>query len=467
MLADPLHVSGGQRTAVRLAEWTRVSPTSGGDGSSLVGLTLGDDPRVQVQVDALARAGVVTITELRNGIAIETRSFVGRIVVGPLDLTIVPKVAPERWHTLFAYALRLRGLVRSGAADAPVRATALQDMLILQLVAEARDLIGRGLHREYVRQRAALASPKGRIDFQRIATRGGIREQAIACRFTRRVDDFPLNRALLAGLRSAATLATDPGLRSDAHRLAHELDATVESVPLDARLLTSARAALDRRTVRYAPVLGLIELLYAGQSVSLTDDPEPSRIPIRGFALDMNALWQRLLGRVLAEWGTECEVRSEVALRGVITQDPAFSPKRRVLAAPRPDFGVYRGGALVAYLDAKYRDLWETALPREMMYQLALYAAAQERGAAAMLYPTEARDAREERLLVNDPATGLPRASVALRPVLLATLEELISMSPSVQRDRARASFAHALCGLVTNELSAITHLEKSECLSS
>lgn len=457
VLADPIHVRVSQRTEVLLAEWTRVSPTAGGDGAQLLGLTLGNDPRVAAQVNALARAGVVIITELRGGIAIETRNFVGRIVVGPLDLTIVPKVAPHRWHTLFAYALRLRGLVRSGAADAPVRATALQDMLILQLVAEAQDLIGRGLHREYVRQRAALASPRGRVDFQRIATRGGIREQAIPCRFTRRVDDFPLNRALLAGLRSAATVATDPGLRSDAHRLAHELDATVESVPLEQRLLTSARAALDRRTVRYAPVLGLIELLHAGQSLSLTDDLEDSRIPIRGFALDMNALWQRLLGRVLAEWGTECEVRSEVALRGVITQDPAFSPKRRALAAPRPDFGVYRGGTLLAYLDAKYRDLWETSLPREMVYQLALYAAAQERGAAAMLYPTEARDAREERLLVNDPATGLPRASVALRPVLLATLEELISMNPSAQRDRARAAFGRALCGIATSDRSVTT----------
>jgi 5-methylcytosine-specific restriction enzyme subunit McrC len=463
VLADPPPVSIGKRTAVRVAEWTLVSPTEAGDGNSLVGLTLGDDPRVQVHVGALARAGVVVITELRGGIAIETRSFVGRIVVGPLDLTIVPKVAPERWHTLFAYALRLRGLVRSGVADAPVQATTLQDMLILQLVAEARELIGRGLHREYVRQRAALASPRGRIDLQRIATRGGIREQAIPCRFTRRIDDFPLNRALLAGLRSAAALATDVNLRSDAHRLAHELDATVESVPLDKRLLTSAREALDRRTVRYEPVLDLIELLNAGQSVSLSDDPESSRIPIRGFAFDMNALWQRLLGRVLAEWGTACEVRSEVSLRGVITQDPAFSPKRRALATPRPDFGIYRGGTLIAYLDAKYRDLWETALPREMMYQLALYAAAQERGAAAMLYPTEAYDAREERLLVNDPATGSPRASVALRPVLLATLEELISMSPSVQRDRARASFAHALCGLAASDRSVTIHLENSK----
>jgi 5-methylcytosine-specific restriction enzyme subunit McrC len=360
----------------------------------------------------------------------------------------VPKVAWERWHALFGYALKLRGLVRSDSADAQLRPTSLQDLLVLQLVAEARDLIGRGLHREYVRQRAVLASPRGRIDFQRIAGRGGLREASIPCRYTRRIDDALLNRALLAGLHAASVIACDVSLRADALRLAHEMEATIDRVPLATQLLHEARGALDRRTARYAPALRLIEILHTGRAVALDDDPERSRVSIPGFALDMNSLWQRLIGRVLVEWGDAFEVREEVALTGLIAQDPAFAPRRRSVAAPRPDFALYRGGKLATYLDAKYRDLWTTSLPREMLYQLALYASAQESGAAAMLYPTEVLAAEEERLTIRDPGSGKTRASVALRPVSLVRLEELIVQPPTAARERARSAFARALCGL-------------------
>lgn len=64
-----------------------------------------------------------------------------------------------------------------------------------------------------------------------------------------------------------------------------------------------------------------------------------------------------------------------------------------------------------------------------------------------MLYPTEAPDAAEERLMIRDPATGATRATVALRPVSLARLEGLISAAPSAARERARQVMARKLCG--------------------
>ena len=112
---------------------------------------------------------------------------------------------------------------------------------------------------------------------------------------------------------------------------------------------------------------------------------------------------------------------------------------------PRPDFVLLKGTATVAILDAKYRDLWATKLPREMLYQLALYAAASDGRTAAILYPTPAADAREQRIRVNDPLGGAARAEVVLRPVVLSRLEALIEADGSMVAERERVSHARWL----------------------
>jgi len=222
----------------------------------------------------------------------------------------------------------------------------------------------------------------------------------------------------------------------------------VESVPLDETRLREARAASDRRTVRYEPALQLIELLLAGTSVALGSGDTEARVRIPGFAFDMNRLWQQLLARVLTEWDPGADIREEVSLRDLFAGDPAFPLLRRNVPMPRPDFGVYQRGKLIAYLDAKYRDLSATTLPREMLYQLALYATAQGAGVAAILYPTDAPNRAEERLLIQDPRSGVTRATVAMRPVCLERLEGLIAADPSAVRQRERTAFARDLCGL-------------------
>jgi 5-methylcytosine-specific restriction enzyme subunit McrC len=104
-------------------------------------------------------------------------------------------------------------------------------------------------------------------------------------------------------------------------------------------------------------------------------------------------------------------------------------------------------GRPVALLDTKYRDLWERDLPREMLYQLAIYALSREPGSSAtILYPTLASEAREARIDIRDAVMGAGRSTVVLRPVDMLELSRLVSLPDSHEAAGARRRFAQQLC---------------------
>ena len=102
------------------------------------------------------------------------------------------------------------------------------------------------------------------------------------------------------------------------------------------------RRGVDEEPAGTLPALELIDLLRQGVLASLETPREGQVVPLRGFALDMNVFWQRLLGRVLREWLPDVEVKEEHGLSDLLTPDPAYSPRRRGRHVPRPDYAVFR-----------------------------------------------------------------------------------------------------------------------------
>ena len=424
------------RSAIQLTEWERREPEQ---GSPLWGMDLSAG---RVVAEELTRRGQLEVLELVRGVEFRASSWVGRVDLGELTVTIQPKIPGAQFLHLLRYAYGLRRLsVKDPALYGWERET-FQDLIARQLASEVEELIARGLHRDYRRETAELAVPSGRIDFQRYVMAAGGGRASLPCAHHPRTHETILNRVLLAGTLLAVRATDDVELRGQLRRLGRALDIDGPPPKLNWDVLDRSRRSIDRRTRAYEPALNLICLLMQGFGISLGDSAEALRLP--GFLFDMNCFFQALLSKFLGENLDGYTVRDEHRLKGMFAFAPLGNPRARRAPTPRPDFVILRGNRIASVLDAKYRDLWLHSLPREMLYQLAMYALSRSGPdrRAVILYPTLAGGAIDQTIVLHEPVDGAEKARIVLRPVELLKLERLVSASPSVKRERQCAALA-------------------------
>lgn len=425
---------------LQMTEWQQCEPQ---EHKALHGLFL-ERPELSALAAELSRTGKLEVAERRQGLAISTTSFVGKIVLGPLELTIQPKISGMPLLTLLRYAFGLRELTIGEQVSYASADRAFQELLALQLAAEAEELLLRGLHRTYRARSETLAMPRGRIDMQQLAGRGNSATVDLHCVWHPRTEDSLVNQILHQGLLLAARLSDDLTLRGRLRRLAAILDVSVTPIELDWRALRRHRREANRLVAAYEPAITLIGLLLEAQGAALEPGQEELRLP--GFLFDMNRLFEALLGRFLRENLEGYAVQEQHRLRGLFAYEQGYNPRRRQSPTPRPDYVVAKGNRAVAFLDAKYRDLWERELPRDMLYQLSIYALSRGAGdRATILYPTMDGAAREARIQILHPLRETPLGRVILRPVRLDHLAALLEQPETGAVWRERAALARAL----------------------
>lgn len=94
---------------LQVREWSTTTPQTPGTGAVLRGLRLSDADH-ELLADLQGRAWL-RVSELRSGLAVETRSYVGTLHLSGLRLVVMPKMRIDRLMQMVAYAFELSDLV--------------------------------------------------------------------------------------------------------------------------------------------------------------------------------------------------------------------------------------------------------------------------------------------------------------------------------------------------------------------
>lgn len=425
---------------LNLREWQEERPL---EGRPLFQQYFKDDFSRSIAAE-ISRAGMLECMEMKAGLRIHTTSYVGHISLGNIQLTIQPKLIGTPLLNLFRYAYGLRDIRLLDRSLIPLKDYGLQEIFIFQLIQEVQEILYRGLHKKYVRISKDLKSPKGKLNVQRIARQAGPIGEQLPCVIYPRTHNIPHNQLLKAGLSFSSKITKDLQLKTNCRRLSALLGENISEVPLNYSTLKKVKIQSDRLTSAYEPAITIIEILLTSRGIALERRDQASVLP--GFLFDMNRFFQTLISRFLHDNLSDYKLIDEYSIKGMMSYIPLHNPQNRRAPTPRPDFIIKKNEKIVSVLDAKYRDLWDKSLPREMLYQLAIYALSRVGGnRSIILYPTLNPKAKEAKIQINNPLKNDSLGQVIIRPVNLIMLESMITSPDSYQKRQEKMAFARNL----------------------
>lgn len=352
---------------LQIREWSTTTPDSPGTDALLRGLRLTDADR-ELLAELEGRSSL-RFTELRSGLSISVGPHIGTVSLSGLRLVIMPKIRIDNLMRMVAYAFDLSDLlVTETRTNYAAADHGLIDLLGLSLLRSVERIARGGMLPNYQARNEDLATPRGRLDMRHIATHP--RLATLRCTYDDLTVDHELNQFLASGLRLAAAVMQSTDIRLDLARSADRFFGDLTRTPLDAERLRAALEGLNRRSSHYRTALTLIALIQHG--ARLGKHAEAGAMPLSSFTLNMNMVFERFLGRYLAENGPE-----DIRISAQDVRSDVFSYLENAggwkQPSIRPDFVFRQRRRVVAVADAKYKNRHEHPPSSAELYQLTAY----------------------------------------------------------------------------------------------
>jgi 5-methylcytosine-specific restriction enzyme subunit McrC len=379
--------------------------------------------------DSLAAGGDATprmdVRFLAGGqMEVTTYSWVGVVRFSSVEIRVVPKLIGGNLRVLrmieYAQDVRLIARLRTDRS-LPAEGTDLFDLVVMLLAEETKKLIRDGLLRDYRSVEDSLDVMRGRLRIREQYLRRYGQLHRIECAFDEFDGDVPENQLLAAALRAAEPRVRDLGVRNDARVFGSIMAEVCDARTRDADWY-SRTIRYGRRNTRYRPAHELAKIVLKG--LALTDRIDKSTVNLASFMVDMNAVFEQFVTRLVSESlaGTNLRAHAQQTVRAVILDEESGETYSRI----RPDLIIedMTTGRTVP-IDVKYKLYSDKKLSSADIYQSFVYAYAVDGYSSApragLIYPSmnaKSGPALRVKPLVDAQPARIRGAGIAVAAIL-------------------------------------------------
>jgi 5-methylcytosine-specific restriction enzyme subunit McrC len=416
---------------VQLSEWQTVTEPS---------LRLTDKDRTLASQLAGDREGrCLIVEELREGLRIEARSWVGVVRFAEFELRVEPKLAGDHMKLvqMMEYATGLDALKRFPRERSLLTEdTNLFDLIALLLAEACSALVKGGLQSNYVVHEDVVPVLRGRLLADRQVLRHFGRVDHLECRYEEYETDIPENQLLAAALELCAQRVKNDLVRRQVRHLLVAFKQICDPSAFNLSLLRET-FSYTRLNERYRKAHALAWLIFDGLGIG--DLLRPGATDSFVFLIDMNLLFEQFLWRALNMLGgrRNLHIQYQLRNRSVLWNGLKNKPYSSII----PDFlvGDLSRSSEMKFglpIDAKYKLYDELKIGNADIYQCFLYAFAYAKPQpgrlpeAMLLYPGTTKLPTEQVLEIRNMGGNILGKVYAMSVHIPSLLQEMADNVP-------------------------------------
>lgn len=361
-------------------------------------------PSDQPVITQLRLSDRVEIDELKEGIRIKAKSWVGVIHFQDFEIQIIPKLAGENLGlvNMLTYTAGVTALKRyeNKRYLEILKQGSLFDLIVWLYCDACEKILAGGILFDYERQEESLTSLRGRLLIDKQYRRRFGQIDRLECRFDEHSSNILENQLLTLGLFKSGRLAQDDLIRNRARKLWTILS---EACQIDQLDIEAARHEIyyNRLNDHYQDAHQLAWMIIDGLGVE--DLFKSNQTPSFAFLLDMNSLFEQFLNKYLTEIlrKNRLTIAYQHHDRSIIWD--IF--RNRSYSQVIPDFLVSSGDSSNRLaVDAKYKIYDTRKVDPGDIAQVFLYAYAfdhSSRPTAVLIYPTEEKSDQRASMVIR------------------------------------------------------------------
>jgi len=437
-----MKVIDAERHVFEMSEW---------GGHSFDGLEL--SPSDSKLVEDVANQ--VSIVELKSGVKVSAKSWIGVLRFDNFELRIVPKLAGENIGLIemIEFTTGISGLKENvGVRTLDAQGNSLFDLLSL-LFAKACEKVSRiGLLSDYVEREDTLQVIRGRLLVDRQVLQHYGQVDKLECRYDEFEKDIPENQVLSAVLGICARKVNEQSVKRNLRVMQSVFDEICDHSKCD---LESARYQIiyNRRNEHYREALDLAWLLIDG--LGIRDITESGKTRCFAFLIDMNTLFENFKCRVLYQR------KDRSIIWNAITNRPYSSIIPDLMVESRGIDPVTR-----VPIDAKYK-LYDTRkISPGDVYQCFMYAYAYKDSLTGkvpislLIYPSSKETTQPIHLRIQSSKEGAAAEIIAISLSIPKVLKDIKSGAPGASMESImeiiQTAISDGLSDVISSEIWSI-----------